>query len=347
MKKRLRVLHLLQSDKFSGAENVVCEIIQMFRDTEIEMAYSSQDGSIRNVLKRRNINFLPMNSISISEIRRVVKEFKPDVIHAHDFTASILSSITVSCPIISHLHNNPPWIKTYGLKSWGFLASYSKYKKILTVSDAILDEYVFNKKIKKKTVMIGNPINMDEIKKKALEPISKKENYDFVFLGRLVTQKNPIRFIKIVKELCERLPHIKVAMIGDGELRQECEELIVELNLVNTITLLGFMENPYPILCNSKLLCMTSDWEGFGLVAVEAMILGRPVVCTYVGGLKEIVNNECGMHCSSNLEFCDEIYELLTDNTYREFKSNNALSRAMILENISSYRTTLNNIYLE
>ncbi|MEK3749557.1 glycosyltransferase [Paenibacillus sp. FSL E2-8871] len=347
MEKSIRVLHLLQSDKYSGAENVVCEIIEMFRDTELDMVYSSQDGPIKNVLDGRKIKFMPMKYISISEVRRVVREYKPDIIHAHDFTASILCALAVNCTIISHLHNNSPWIKKYGLRSLEFLASCFRYKKILTVSESILDEYVFSDLISRKTIMVGNPINIDAIQKKALTPNSKTGNFDLIFLGRLVTAKNPIRLIKIVKVITEKFPDIKVAVIGDGELRQECEKLIEELELVNTITLLGFLENPYPILGNSKILCMTSDWEGFGLVAVEAMALGRPVVCTYAGGLKQIINNETGMLCSSDSEFCDEIYKLLTNVTYLEMKSKNAASRAKTLDNILSYREMLKNIYLD
>ncbi|GAF23683.1 hypothetical protein JCM19047_3522 [Bacillus sp. JCM 19047] len=59
-------------------------------------------------------------------------------------------------------------------------------------------------------------------------------------------------------------------MIGDGDLRNECENEIKQLKLANNIDLLGFLENPYCIIKNSKMMILTSKWEGFGLVAVEA-----------------------------------------------------------------------------
>jgi hypothetical protein len=54
--KKLTILYVLKSDKYSGAENVVCQIIDMFRDdSDIKMIYCSSDGEIRNVLQKRNI----------------------------------------------------------------------------------------------------------------------------------------------------------------------------------------------------------------------------------------------------------------------------------------------------
>ena len=82
-------------------------------------------------------------------------------------------------------------------------------------------------------------------------------------------------------------------------------------NLQNVIKIKGFMENPYGILNASKILCMPSVWEGYGLVAVEALALGIPVVSTGVGGLPGIINNSCGKICNITDEFISIIVELI------------------------------------
>ena len=56
----MKVLHLLQSNRFSGAENIACQIISMCSEEKIEFAYASPDGPIRDALKERNIKFLPI-----------------------------------------------------------------------------------------------------------------------------------------------------------------------------------------------------------------------------------------------------------------------------------------------
>ena len=90
-----KILHILRSNKFSGAENVVCQIINIFKtDKNFEMVYVSPEGPIKDTLKEKNINYIPIKKLSFLEIKRVINEYKPDVIHAHDFTASVLVAIT-------------------------------------------------------------------------------------------------------------------------------------------------------------------------------------------------------------------------------------------------------------
>ena len=107
----------------------------------------------------------------------------------------------------------------------------------------------------------------------------------------------------------------------------------------------GFQENPYGLLKNSKVLCIPSKWEGFGLVAIEALSLGKPVVASNVGGLKNIINDECGF-VSSNQEGLEKaLYELLTDENIYTKKSNSALKRVKIYDNVNAYCKQLLDIY--
>jgi Glycosyltransferase len=77
------------------------------------------------------------------------------------------------------------------------------------------------------------------------------------------------------------------------------------------------------------------------------LTLGCPVLCTNVGGLKDIVNDKCGKLCNSDWEFCDELYKLLTDAEYIDKKSEEAIQHSMYFDNIVSYREMLSRIYSE
>ena len=129
----MKILHVLNSNKYSGAENVVCQIINMFaEDADTEMVYCSPDGPIRENLEEYGISFAPIASLCSSELKRVIAEQNPDVIHAHDFRASMIStSVAKKIPVISHLHNNGLWLKSIGIKTVAFAASCRKYKKSL------------------------------------------------------------------------------------------------------------------------------------------------------------------------------------------------------------------------
>lgn len=333
------ILHLLASDRYSGAENVALEIIQeMNKEKDFHNIYVSKKGPIEKILKNINIDYCLMNKICIKELCKLNKKYHPEIIHAHDYTMSILATICFpKSKIVSHLHNNSPWIKQYGLYSLIYLLSTVRYSKILTVSKAIENEYVFSKLIKNKIKCIGNPLSTDKILSKANEYQIDK-NYDLIFLGRITEPKNPTMVVQIISNLIKKIPNIKIAIVGSGDKEKNLRAEISSLKLEKNITFYGFQENPYPILKNSKVLCMPSKWEGFGLVAFESLALGIPVVCSGVGGLKDIVTNECGKICGFDLEsYVREIELLILDKEYYSKKKNIASTRAHSIENSKNY----------
>ena len=344
--KKIKVMHVLNTGGYSGAENVVITMINSMRDT-VNATYVSPEGMIRNILNENMINFVPVKKVTPFQLKRVIREVHPDVIHAHDFTAGVMAAFTfTSIPIINHLHNNSLWIKKIGIKSMLYYICSMKFKKILTVSESVMNEYVFGKYLKKKSVVVGNPIDKNKIKKLANEQ-ENNQYYDVVVLGRLTEAKNPSLFIEIVEQLVKKHPGLKSAMIGDGELRVEIEKQIEDKKLKNNIELLGFQSNPYTYLNHAKIVCMPSKWEGFGLAAVEALILGKPVVAAPVGGLVNIVDGQCGKLCTTEEEYVEEIERLLTDFDYYTKKQKCAFEREKQFEDLKIYMKKINDSYYE
>ena len=103
------------------------------------------------------------------------------------------------------------------------------FNKFLTVSENAFEAMVFAKLYREKLQVVGNPIDGERIRR-----LSKDENVDLkgkvcnlIFVGRLVEQKNPQRFIHTVHTIKEQYwPDICVWMLGDGELWKECTRLI-------------------------------------------------------------------------------------------------------------------------
>ena len=337
------VLHIVNSKIYSGLEKVACDIISN-PNYEYNGIYVTQDGPIIKILQEKGIKYELIKKMSKKEIKRVIKKYKPDIIHAHDFTASVISAMCKkNVKLIEHLHNNCPWLKKPGIKSLAFLYSGLKANKILTVSDSIEKEYVFSKFIENKIICIGNPINIQEILDKVPNE-NKCKLYDICCVARLTKAKNPFRFIEIIKTLRKENNKIKVIWVGDGELMEEVQKEIVKNRLENNIELVGFQKNPYIYMSESKVFLLTSDWEGFGLVAAEALTLGLPCVVSNVGGLKEIVNDKCGKLCISNNEYIIEIEKLLCNDKYYEKKSQAALKQSNHLNNIVKYINRINKI---
>lgn len=344
MKKK--IMHLFLSNIYSGAENVAITIIEQLKD-KYDFTYVCRSGPIINILKEKNINYIILNKMSVWEIKNVIKNNKPDLVHAHGFTTSVRYAFT-NCrvPYISHLHNNKPWLKSMNIKSYLYLLAAKKAKKILTVSESIKNEYVFSKKVDNKFYNIGNPVSMNKVLDK-VNSEKKSNQYDICCVARLTEQKNPEKFLRIISNLKKMIPEIKAVWVGDGDMKDLIINKVNKLGLNKNIEFIGFKKNPYKYMYNSKLFVLTSDWEGYGLVAFEAIALGIPCVVSNVGGLPNIVDSTCGKLCNDDKDFIDEIINLLQNHEEYAKRCKGAIQKAKVLENLKEYVEKIDDVYQE
>lgn len=343
----MKVLHLLQSPHFSGAENVVCQIIGMFRDNQdIEMAYCSRDGQIREALSERNIKFYPMTKLKISEVKRVIKEYKPDVIHAHDMRASYIAALCCGkIPLISHIHNNSFGSRGISTKSIAYILAGIKAKHIFWVSKSAYDGYFFKKLFKKKSSVLQNIIDIDALYDK-MQSDKNEYEYDIVYVGRLTYQKNPERLIDVFEKVCKINGNVKIAVIGTGDLEENVRALSHEKGLDDNIDFLGFRSNPLKIVYDSKVMIMTSRWEGTPMCALEAMCLGTPIVSTPVDGLKDIIVNDVnGYLCDDNETLADKIVSYINSPIKLQQMSDEQIALSLKWNNNETYKQKLLKIY--
>jgi glycosyltransferase involved in cell wall biosynthesis len=121
--------------------------------------------------------------------------------------------------------------------------------------------------------------------------------------------------IAIVKNY---IPNLEVNLAGDGEMKTELENLIKELNLVDNVNLVGFIDNEdiYEFIDKHHLMVMPSRQESFGVSALEASAAGRAVIATNVGGIPEVViDNETGILVNSDnsKELAEAIIKLCSE----------------------------------
>ncbi len=115
--------------------------------------------------------------------------------------------------------------------------------------------------------------------------------YDFVCatVGRLVPVKGHTYLLKAIRRVVQVFPQAKFLFVGDGPLRQRLQHEIKLLALEGNVSLLGARSDIADILLCIDLFLLPSINEGFGIVLVEAMALGKPILATRVGGIPEIV----------------------------------------------------------
>jgi len=109
-------------------------------------------------------------------------------------------------------------------------------------------------------------------------------------VGRLIPIKGHDVLLRAVARARERLPGLTLEIAGDGELEQELRATAIRLGLGDAVTFLGRVAPVDPVLERAEVVVVPSFGEGFGMVALEAMERGRPVIASSVGGLPEIVD---------------------------------------------------------
>ena len=345
----MKILHILSSNKYSGAENVVCQIISNFKQhhQDCELFYCSPSGPIQEVLQRKNISFIGTKKNSKKQLQKILDQLKPDIIHAHDFRSSVLSSmLRFNGRIFFHFHNNLPWMKRVSIKSLLVFWSCKKASIIYTVSKSVIDECFFSKKMYSKFKCIGNPFDAYPIIEMSREA-TVVNKYDIGFCGRLSKQKNPFAFIEIIKRIKEKKPDVTAIMIGDGELKESIEKLIEDSDLKENIKIVGFLENPFPTLKQCHVVIMPSLWEGFGLSALESLSLGIPVLASPVGGLPDFVNEKNGSLCNDVEDYLKAYFSLVNNTDVYYQKSLEATKTGLHFSNSTSYCDALYNDYLK
>lgn len=345
--KKVTIMHLMPSANFSGAEKVACQIIELFAKDELyRMVLVCKRGPIKKQLDDRDIEYVFVDAFNKKGIRKIVETIRPDVIHAHDFTASMLASQFKKIPVIAHLHNNPPWLTTYNIKSIAFATCIKRLSKIYGVSESVRQEYVFKELLKDRFEVLPNVVDLNEIRKKSMA-FDVKDEIDVIFVGRLAYPKNPLKFLEIVKAYRDQGGTINALMLGEGDLRVECENFIEKNELQNIVQMRGFADNPFPYMNKAKILILPSEFEGFGLVAVEALLLNTPVLCSGVGGLVTIIDDTCGKICDSVEEYMYEMKRLLENKNYHQAKIKGAEKKVECFVDTEEYKRKLHDEYVK
>ncbi len=344
----MKVMHVLYSVVFTGAETVVAQIIDSFRSVpDMEMIYCSRESAIvGQILAQRNIRYTPVQDLTPKELKAVIDREKPDLIHAHDMRASFVSALACGkIPLVSHIHNNAFDARGLSPKSIAYLLAGFKAKHIIWVSDNAFNGYKFHSLFRKKSIVLKNIIGTQQI----FDRKAQDENtYDFdvIYVGRLTYPKDPERLIKVCALMKKTKADVTFAIVGTGELEDRVKALAKELDVEENIRFLGYQTNPMKMIADSKAMILTSRWEGIPMCALEAMALGVPVVSTPVGDMGDLVDSGInGYLCESDEKLAESLLKILTDPIHRQALSQATLTKFAVINDENTYRDQIAELY--
>ena len=206
-----------------------------------------------------------------------------------------------------------------------FEKTFPLFDKIIGISHAVVER--FNQVYPGiQCEVIYNLIDIAKIKKMGEEnDIHLGDGINFVSCGRIHEMKGYDRLINVFHRLDDMgfLKHVSLTIIGDGPDLAKVQNLVQEYGLKDKVKLLGRRKNPYPYVKAADAFLMCSRYEPFGLVVLEAMVLGTPVISTEVASIREIMNENYGTITENSKEgLIKAIAEVIKNpnylNKYRE-----------------------------
>lgn len=156
---------------------------------------------------------------------------------------------------------------------------------VITMGTNAID-YFCEKGVQSVLEVVSGGIDSERFQPGKEDPI-----YDLTLTGRLVEVKRIDVFLKAVKHAVNKIPNIKVAIVGDGELSDELKSLSMNLGIENNVDFIGYQDDIESWLQKSRIFVLTSDSEGLSLSMMEAMMCGLPAVVSDVGDLGNLVED--------------------------------------------------------
>jgi len=264
------------------------------------------------------------------ELRKLLKEIEPDVVHTHTSKAGVVGRLAAlslkSTPKVVHTFHGH---HLYGYFSKLMVEAMVFVEKLLAANTDLL--VADSKQVQidlqgrgvgrnqKWRVIAPGIRNLQVIDRADARNRLVLSSSDFVmsWVGRFTNIKNPLLALQALSEI-KSIKKLKLIMLGDGELLEECKKFSTKHNL--GVTFAGWESNIAPYLAASDLLLMTSKNEGFGMVIAEAGFYAVPTVSTDVGGVREFIHNEKnGLLMEANAKSIAEKIELLIQNN--EFRT--------------------------
>lgn len=250
--------------------------------------------------------FLPM----VQALRKYINRNQPEVLVSTLNTANLAAILAIKSTRTSTRHivrmaNTPSWkAKEYDElltdRAFPFLMKllFPLHGRYITISQGQADDLIENYNVKRENItVIYNPCITDELYEKAREDIhhdwlTSSDYKSILSVGSLTEQKDHSTLIQAFAGVLKHQDSYRLLVVGEGPKREQLQELARNLGVEDSLELLGETPNPYPYMVNADVFVLSSRWEGFGIVLVEAMALGTPVISTDCPhGPREILDN--------------------------------------------------------
>lgn len=315
----MKIVHVIPSLGKGGAERYVADVCTELstRDgVEVMIIVMNDVNHYRFLTEQLHVEItkskvLPSVSgksiIEISDYVKKIEAFDPDIIHSHLFHAELLTReyILPSAAYVTTCQNNMPEFANFGLadvfnkkaltmqfeKKWMIKRYRQCQNNFIVISKDTESYYRSTLPADLKSIhLLYHAIDFTRFYK-AYHDRSGRQKIKLVFVGRFVEIKNHQFLVKVVARIIELGYQVECVMPGDGELRPKIQAMISEMGLEENVKLPGTVDEVENLLGEANVYVHPARYEPFGLVIIEAMAAGLPVVCLNGKGNRDLIEN--------------------------------------------------------
>ena len=321
--RKNNILHISRTMDIGGAERIVYQLSTDLKD-EFDSVHVASTGGIwesnlaaKGIQHHKIIDIDSKNPLTVLKllysIHQIIKNNEITIVHTHHrmaaFYIRLLKLFNSKLKHIYTAHNvfkDKLPLYRFALKNAKSVAVGEAVNKNLKEDVGITDSRV-----------IYNGVVLKETNDQVDEIIS----YSGIKLGciaRLSEQKGLTYLIDAMSLLT--IKDIRLFIVGEGELREELENKVKELDLQDSVIFLGYRKDIVECINSFDFCVLPSVFEGFGLVAIEAFMNSKTLVATDIPGLNEVVTNKNGVlvPAKDSAALASAIDKLATDATLRQ-----------------------------
>lgn len=352
----MKVIQIMPEFGLAGAEtmceNLSYELMRQGDDVMIISLYEYH-SAITERLEKKGIKVFYLDKkpgLDFSMIGKMIKIFKsekPDVIHTHRYVMQYAIPAAIIAGVkhrVHTVHNVAQKENTNVARKVNYL--FYKFAHVIPValSEEVQKTIVEGYHIDSRNIpVIFNGIDLSKCIVKTNYEVN--DYFNILHIGRFSEQKNHIGLIEAFSIFVKEHPNTILSLIGDGEKKEEIQQLVIEKGISDKVKFLGIKSNVYSYLNKADVFILPSIYEGVPMTLIEAMGTGLPIIATAVGGVPDMLrNDEEGLIVNCNVkEIADAMDSIYIDKKTREYLGKKALKRSKIFsdENMANeYKKT-------
>ena len=344
----MKVLHVISSLEIGGAQRLLSDLLPIQKQQGIDVSLLVLKTENNAFSKKVSEAGVPIISLDVKsfrnpflafKVRSIIKDY--DVVHAHLVHSLYICSLAarglkVKLVYTEHSTSNNRRGKSYVRPIEKYI--YGRYAKLISISQQTQDalqEWLQSKD--DRFVVINNGVDTNAFASIQKEVIPKS----LIMVSRFASSKDQETVIRAMKLIDK---DATLRLVGDGENLEHCKQVAKECGVEDRVQFLGARADVANLISESYIGIQSSNWEGFGLTAVEIMACGKPIIATNVDGLKQVVD-EAGelFPVGDYIKLATIINGLLDNSTLYQTMSVSAKERAAmfgIVQTVVKYEET-------